>query len=96
MSKCVFGVTEVQYLGYTINKGGSKPLEDKVEAIQQMHLPRTVKELRRFLGIINFYRRFIRNAAQHQVLLNAYTPSPTKLWNGRPKLRKPLKHADKT
>lgn len=70
-AKCVFGVSQIDFLGYTISSLGSKPLESKVEAIKNFPVPSTVRELRRFLGMINFYRRFIPDAAQTQAPLNA-------------------------
>lgn len=69
-SKCTFGVTEVKFLGYHITAEGTKPLESKVEAIKSFPVPKTVKELRRFLGMINFYRRFIPRSAEIQSPLN--------------------------
>lgn len=69
-SKCVFGKSEVTFLGYSISSSGTKPLPEKVEAINRYPAPKTVRELRRFLGMINFYRRFIPNAAQIQSSLN--------------------------
>lgn len=69
-SKCVFGVPEITFLGYRISAEGTKPLPSKVEAIQNFPVPKTVKELRRFLGMLNFYRRFIPGAAEHQSFLN--------------------------
>lgn len=70
-AKCVFGVSEVSFLGYSISAKGTRPLPDKVEAIKGYPVPKTVRELRRFLGMINFYRRFIPNAVQSQAPLNA-------------------------
>lgn len=70
-SKCVFGVKEITFLGYHISAKGTKPLEAKVQAIKDFPIPKTVKELRRFLGMINFYRRFLPQAAQIQIPLNA-------------------------
>lgn len=70
-SKCHFGVEEVTFLGYRISASGTKPLPDKVAAIQDFPTPKNVRELRRFLGMLNFYRRFIPNAAVHQAPLNA-------------------------
>lgn len=69
-AKCVFGASEVTFLGYSISANGAKPLPEKVEAVSRYPVPKTVRELRRFLGMINFYRRFIPNAAQHQAPLN--------------------------
>lgn len=70
-SKCVFGASEVTFLGYRISDKGTKPLPAKVDAIKDFPAPKNVRELRRFLGMINFYRRFIPRAAQTQAPLNA-------------------------
>lgn len=70
-AKCVFGAPEVTFLGYTVSSAGIKPLDTKVQAIKQFPLPRNVKELRRFLGMVNFYRRFIPGAAKTQAPLNS-------------------------
>lgn len=70
-SKCVFGASEVSFLGYHISAEGTKPQEAKVQAIKDCPPPKTVRELRRFLGMLNFYRRFLPNAAQSQAPLNA-------------------------
>ncbi|CAK1592500.1 unnamed protein product [Parnassius mnemosyne] len=69
-AKCVFGSDEVIFLGYHISAEGLKPQPSKVEAIKSFPRPKTVKELRRFLGMLNFYRRFIPNAAKYQAPLN--------------------------
>ncbi|CAH2083764.1 unnamed protein product [Euphydryas editha] len=71
ISKCVFGVPSVKFLGYSLSVAGTKPLPEKVQAIQNFPVPKTVRELRRFLGMLNFYRRFIPCAAQFQAPLNA-------------------------
>ena len=62
--KCVFGVSEIDFLGHKVNENGIKPLEAKTRAIREFPRPKTMKDLRRFLGLINFYRRFIENAAK--------------------------------
>ncbi|XP_076762719.1 uncharacterized protein LOC143430372 [Xylocopa sonorina] len=69
-TKCVFAATEVRFLGYAVNSQGTKPLPDKVEAIMKFPKPTIVKQLRGFLGMINFYRRFIPDAAVLQAPLN--------------------------
>ena len=55
LDKCQLARKEVSFLGYTINEQGYKPLPKKVKAILNYPKPKTVDELRRFLGIINFY-----------------------------------------
>ena len=62
-SKCVFGQTEVKFLGYVVGVGGIRPQPEKVQDVLEFPKPKTVRSLRRFLGLVNFYRRFIRNAA---------------------------------
>lgn len=60
-SKCLFMVDEVKYLGYVISKDGIKVDSDKVEAIVKIPRPRNVTELRSFLGLVNFYAKFVKN-----------------------------------
>lgn len=71
VSKCIFGAPEVTFLGYRISESGTKPLDTKVQAIRDFPPPKDVRSLRRFLGMANFYRRFLPNAAQIQAPLNA-------------------------
>jgi hypothetical protein len=54
--KCSFGADKVEYLGYDISKNGIHPQPKKVEAILKMQPPTTKRQLRRFLGMINYYR----------------------------------------
>ena len=62
--KCIFAVSEITLLDHRVSKKGVAPLEDKVTAIREFSRPRTMKGLRRFLGMINFYCRFISGAAK--------------------------------
>ena len=62
-SKCVFGARELDFLGHWVSTQGIRPLPDKVEAVWRFERPRTVKALQRFLGMVNFYRRFIPGVA---------------------------------
>ncbi|CAH2097753.1 unnamed protein product [Euphydryas editha] len=70
-SKCIFGASQVNFLGYSISEAGTKPLESKVQAIREFPAPTNVRQLRRFLGMVNFYRRFLPNSAQIQAPLNS-------------------------
>ena len=56
ITKCKFCQTELEYLGYTINREGVKPIMKKVEAILQLQPPKTWKKLRSFIGMVNYYR----------------------------------------
>ncbi|GFX25654.1 retrovirus-related Pol polyprotein from transposon 17.6 [Trichonephila clavipes] len=72
ISKCVFGVTELIFLGHLITPDGIKPLPDKVQAVFDYKQPETVGSLRKFLGLLNFYRRFLPKAAEQQYLLSEF------------------------
>uniref|UniRef100_A0A5S6Q3K9 RNA-directed DNA polymerase n=1 Tax=Trichuris muris TaxID=70415 RepID=A0A5S6Q3K9_TRIMR len=61
--KCVFHASSLEFLGFHLSADGIRPLEEKVTAIERFPKPTTMNELRRFLGCINFYRRFIPKAA---------------------------------
>ena len=69
--KCVFGVSEITFLGHLVTQEGIKPLPQKVEAIENFLPPTNLKQLRRFLGMVNYYRRFIPNCADTLRPLNA-------------------------
>ena len=61
--KCHFFQEEVQYLGYTVSKEGISTSEDKVKVVKDWPLPKTLKELRAFLGFTSYYRRFVSKYA---------------------------------
>ena len=58
-NKCVFLLPSVDYLGHTITADGIKPNAEKVQAIKGAPLPRDVSQLRSFLGIMNYYGKFL-------------------------------------
>ena len=55
-SKSFFGRHELEYLGYWVTREGIQPVQTKVDAIQNIAPPKTKRELRKFIGIINYYR----------------------------------------
>ena len=57
--KCQFGRTELQYLGHTVTERGVATDPEKVQAIARIPAPTNLRELRRFLGMVSWYRRFI-------------------------------------
>lgn len=57
--KCEFFKKETKYLGHVVSGNGIHTDPDKVAAIQEMAAPKTLKELRRFLGVVSWYRRFV-------------------------------------
>ena len=63
LKKCVFGSPEVSYLGFRLTPEGIKPGIDKLKAVAQCKPPCTVKEVRQFLGLCNFFRSHVKNFA---------------------------------
>jgi len=59
LSKCQFHVQEVSFLGFVVGQEGVKMDPSKVEAILEWSVPQSVHDIRVFLGLANFYRRFI-------------------------------------
>ena len=62
--KCSFATTELEYLGFWITRNGIQPQPKKVEAIQRILAPTNKKQLRHFLGMVNFYRDMWRRRSQ--------------------------------
>ncbi|CAH8465108.1 unnamed protein product [Dicrocoelium dendriticum] len=58
-SKCELGKSSIEFLGHRISATGIEPLSQKVTAIKDFPEPTSFKQLKRFLGIVNYYRRFI-------------------------------------
>jgi RNase H-like domain found in reverse transcriptase len=58
-AKCVFVASEVDFLGQWVSAAGIPPLPKHVEALRRLLVPAFVKQLQRFLGLINFHRRFL-------------------------------------
>ena len=70
MNKCKFFQPEVHYLGHIIDKDGIRPQPEKLKAILEMPNPNNQKELRSFLGIVNYYDRFTPGLASKCANLN--------------------------
>nr|VZI45144.1 unnamed protein product [Spirometra erinaceieuropaei] len=62
-AKCVLGVTSFEFLGHLIDSNGIRPLPSKVAAIRDFPPSTSKRQLQRFLGMGNFYRRFLPNCA---------------------------------
>ena len=62
-------VQEVVVCGHLVSGKGLEVDKAKIEVIQNLHLPTTLKDLRSFLGHLGFYRRFIRDFARVSKLL---------------------------
>ena len=71
-SKCIFGVSSIDFLGFKVSESGIEPLSDRVDCILKFPQPTTLTQLRRFLGLYNFYRRCIPKAAHILAPLNKF------------------------
>lgn len=88
VNKCEFAVRNIKFLGYNIASTGISPCEDRVKIINSYPRPSKIIELRRFLGMVNYYHRFIKGLAGIIVPLNDFVkgnPSRNQLikWNDR-------------
>ena len=63
-SKCSFFSKEIQYLGHILSATGTRPLPSKTHAIQCMNPPTMPKQVRAFLGLVGYNRKFIRGFAK--------------------------------
>ncbi|ROT64511.1 Transposon Ty3-I Gag-Pol polyprotein [Penaeus vannamei] len=61
--KCQFGATSVEFLGHKISPTGVSPLPSKVDAVSRFPPPTTIKGLQEFVGMVNYYHRFLSKIA---------------------------------
>ena len=59
--KCSFMQPEIDFLGYHIDADGRHPMDEKIRAIKEAPTPKNVSELRAFLGLVNYYSKFLPN-----------------------------------
>ena len=64
LSKCHFFTKEIQYPGHILGVEGIRPVPAKTEAIKAMHPPVNPKQVRAFLRLVRYYRKFIKNFAK--------------------------------
>ena len=77
-TKSFFAREELEYLGYWITQEGVKPLSKKVEAISNLAVPTTRKHIRRFVGMINYYRDMYIRRSDTLAPLTALTSATVK------------------
>ena len=85
-SKCLFGVSELDFLGHHVAQRGILPLPDKVQAVRDFPQPDSPRQLRRFICLVNFYHRFLPHCAEllqslHALLPSSKPKSQTLTWN---------------
>eukprot|EP00731_Ephydatia_muelleri_P034213 Em0051g5a len=72
--KCVIGSPQVTYLGHLFTGSGVTPDREKVKAVEEWPIPQNATEVRQFLGLASYYRRFIQNFADVAAPLHNLTP----------------------
>ena len=70
-NKCHFAVKQLKFLGHIISRRGIEVDPDKTRAVSDFPVPKTQKHVRSFLGMANYYRRFIKDFSQVAAPLNA-------------------------
>ena len=72
-SKYTIFSKEIQYLGHILSATGIRPLPSKTHAIQYMQPPTTPKQVRAFLGLVGYYRKFMKGFAKITKPLTSFT-----------------------
>jgi hypothetical protein len=86
-SKCIFFTDTIEYLGHIIGPGGVKPNPELIKAIQNFPQPKTLKQMQSFLGLANYYRKFVKDFSKiatplTKALQNASNSRPI-IWNSQ-------------
>ena len=84
LSKCNFFTKEIQYLRHILSTKGIRPPPSKTQAINTIHPPKTARQVHTFLGLVGYYRKFIKTFAKmakpltlltHQTATFEWTPT---------------------
>ena len=73
--KCKIGFLKLAFLGYLVSEKGVEMDPERSRVISELKAPGSVKEIQRFLGLINYYRRFIRNFAKRSFNMRSLVKS---------------------
>ncbi|UYV64979.1 hypothetical protein LAZ67_3002638, partial [Cordylochernes scorpioides] len=80
--KCKFGAKTITVLGHEVSENGIRPDQEKIRAVRDFATPRSLKEVRSFLGLSSYYRRFIPNYAHVAQPLNDHLKKDSAFnWN---------------
>jgi hypothetical protein len=65
--KCIFGAEKIEFCGHEVTQGTTRPLRDKVRLILDWPTPKTVHQVRQFLGLASYYRKYVKDFAKGAV-----------------------------
>lgn len=78
--KCQFATKSVDFLGHTIDKDGVRPQPEKIDIIREWARPQTEPELRKFIGVCTFWRKFVKGFSQIAAPLHELLNKPEYHW----------------
>lgn len=82
LTKCQFYRSSIEYLGHFVSEGGLQPDPAKIEAMTHWPLPKNIKQLRGFLGLTGYYRRFIQKYTEIAAPLTDLLKRDSFQWTG--------------
>ena len=81
-SKCEFWLTKVKFLGHVVSASSVSMDLKKVEVVMSWEIPKSLFEIRSFLGLASYYRRFVKDFSRLAALMTRLTRNEVKLeWN---------------
>lgn len=78
IKKCKFFVNEVEYLGRHISQDGVRPSQSKVDALANSPIPTNIKQVRQFMGLASYFRKFVPDFASRTACISKLTKSNQK------------------
>jgi len=76
-SKCAFLLSQVEYFGHQVSEKGLQPMEQKLKAIVEAPAPHNISQLKSFLGMINYYNKFLPNLSSQLASLYGFLQKKT-------------------